>query len=138
MVIEPTEANGPTFDTRLAKNRGVAVEWEKRCKPMGHAERCARWASRIANVQALSVTPMLPDGTTDLAATRRPGTKKYGFGLNAEQEVTKDIGLFARYGWSDAWAFTQMDRSASGGHRSAGTSLELLDAILVNADQRAG
>jgi high affinity Mn2+ porin len=85
---------------------------------------------------------MLPDGTADLAATRRPGTKKYGFGLNAEQEVTKDIGLFARYGWSDgkteAWAFTQMDRSASGGHRSAGTSLELLDAILVNADQRAG
>src|ERR1017187_5194390 len=62
---------------------------------------------------------MLPDGTTDLAATRRPGTKKYGFGLNVEQEVARDIGAFARYGWSDgkteSWAFTQIDRSVSGG-----------------------
>ena len=36
-VMEPTEANGATFDTRLAKNRGVAVEWEKRYRPIGHA-----------------------------------------------------------------------------------------------------
>ena len=36
-VMEPTEANGATFDTRLAKNRGVAVEWEKRYRPLGHA-----------------------------------------------------------------------------------------------------
>jgi high affinity Mn2+ porin len=54
-----------------------------------------------------------------LASTRRPGTKKYGFGLNVEQEITRDIGAFGRYGWSDgkteAWAFTQIDRSASGG-----------------------
>ena len=26
-VMEPTEANGPTFDTRMAKNRGVASQW---------------------------------------------------------------------------------------------------------------
>jgi hypothetical protein len=25
--MEPTEANGPTFDTRMAKNRGVASQW---------------------------------------------------------------------------------------------------------------
>ncbi|MGD0870389.1 MAG: carbohydrate porin [Bryobacteraceae bacterium] len=118
-VMEPTTANGPTFDTRLAKNRGVAVEWEKRYKPMGHAG-----AMRVLGFQnrARAGTfrdAMLPDGTTDLAATRRPGTKKYGFGLNVEQEITRDIGAFARYGWSDgkteAWAFTQIDRSVSGG-----------------------
>ena len=41
------------------------------------------------------------------------------FGLNLEQEITSDIGAFARYGWSDgkteAWALTQIDRSLSGG-----------------------
>src|SRR5260370_23013541 len=62
---------------------------------------------------------MLPDGTTDLASTRRPATKKYGFGLNLEQEIAPDIGAFARYGWSDgkteAWALTPIDRSVSGG-----------------------
>jgi high affinity Mn2+ porin len=54
-----------------------------------------------------------------VASTRRPGTNKYGFGVNVEQEITRDIGAFARYGWSDgkteAWAFTQIDRSVSGG-----------------------
>jgi high affinity Mn2+ porin len=36
-----------------------------------------------------------------------------------EQEIARDIGAFARYGWSDgkteSWAFTQIDRSVSGG-----------------------
>ena len=44
---------------------------------------CACWASRIANGPARSGTPCCRTATTDLAATRRPGTKKYGFGLNA-------------------------------------------------------
>ncbi len=35
-VLEPTEANGPTFDTRVAKNRGEAVEWEQRYAPLHH------------------------------------------------------------------------------------------------------
>src|SRR5260370_12800461 len=62
---------------------------------------------------------MLAEGSTDVASTRRPATKKYGFGLNLEQEISRDIGAFGRYGWSDgkteAWAFTQIDRSVSGG-----------------------
>lgn len=36
-VMEPTEANGGTLDSRFGENRGVAVEWEKRYKPMGHS-----------------------------------------------------------------------------------------------------
>ena len=32
----------------------------------------------------------------DITATRRNGTLKYGFGLNAEQEISKDIGVFGR------------------------------------------
>jgi high affinity Mn2+ porin len=47
------------------------------------------------------------------------GTLKYGFGMNAEQEITKDIGVFARLGWNDGktedFAFTAIDRLASGG-----------------------
>jgi high affinity Mn2+ porin len=61
----------------------------------------------------------LVSGVADLGPTRRPGTEKYGFGVNLEQEIAPDIGAFARYGWSDgkteAWAFTQIDRSLSGG-----------------------
>src|SRR5437870_12448817 len=44
---------------------------------------------------------------------------KYGFGLSWEQELTKDLGLFARLGWDDghteSWAFTAIDRLAEVG-----------------------
>src|SRR5437588_1367031 len=42
---------------------------------------------------------------------------KYGFGLNVEQEITRDLGVWGRLGWSDGhtetWAFTPIDRSAA-------------------------
>jgi carbohydrate-selective porin OprB len=59
-------------------------------------------------------------GTTpDVTATRRVGTLKYGTGLNVEQELTKDIGVFGRFGWNDgkteSFAFTAIDRLVTGG-----------------------
>jgi high affinity Mn2+ porin len=119
VVMEPTEANGATYDTRVAKNRGVSVEWEKRHQPMGHAGAWRVLGFLNRERAGTLRDAILPDGTTDLGATRRPGTKKYGFGVNVEQEIARDIGAFGRYGWSDgkteAWAFTQIDRSVSGG-----------------------
>jgi carbohydrate-selective porin OprB len=54
-----------------------------------------------------------------VTATRRVGTLKYGVGVNMEQELTKDIGVFGRLGWNDgkteSFAFTAMDRLATGG-----------------------
>jgi carbohydrate-selective porin OprB len=61
----------------------------------------------------------LNGGTPDVTATRRNGTVKYGLGLNLEQELTEDIGVFARLGWNDgkteSFAFTAIDRLATGG-----------------------
>ncbi len=50
----------------------------------------------------------------DIVATRKPGTIKYGFGINVEQKITSDIGVFGR-GKTESWAFTEIDRTASGG-----------------------
>jgi carbohydrate-selective porin OprB len=64
-------------------------------------------------------------GTPDVTATRRVGTLKYGFGVNLEQELTEDIGIFTRLGWNDgkteSFAFTAIDRLASGGVSITGT-----------------
>ena len=42
---------------------------------------------------------------------------KYGFGLNWEQEIAKNVGVFSRLGWNDgqeeAWMFTDVDYTAS-------------------------
>ena len=44
---------------------------------------------------------------------------KYGFYVNAEQQVMKDVGLFARASWNDGQneilSFTDIDRSVSAG-----------------------
>jgi high affinity Mn2+ porin len=119
LAMEPSVANGPDLDTRVAKNRGAVAEWERRYSPRGHAGALRVLGYLNREDAGTFRQAFLPDGTVDIDATRRNGTKKYGFGVNLEQEITRDIGVFGRYGWSDgkteAWAFTQIDRSLSGG-----------------------
>jgi high affinity Mn2+ porin len=64
--------------------------------------------------EATMLMPIDPS-VTSTAAYR----SKYGFGLNAEQELTKDLGMWCRLGWNDGhnqtWAFTPIDRTAAMG-----------------------
>jgi high affinity Mn2+ porin len=52
----------------------------------------------------------------DIAQTRAYRAK-YGFGLNWEQEIARNLGVFSRLGWNDghseAWMFTDINHSAS-------------------------
>ncbi len=122
-MMEPSVANGPLLDTHVTKNRGEAVEVERRfligshpgaVRTMGFLNRDdgGSFLEALHNAELTGTTPTL-DGT------RRNGALKYGFGVNFEQELTRDIGVFGRYGWADgkteAWAFTQIDRTLSGG-----------------------
>jgi high affinity Mn2+ porin len=113
VALEPSTANGPTLDTRVAKNRGTVAEAEERHTLFGHAG-----AIRLLGYWNREHALTFRDGI------RRHGTRKYGSGLNVEQEITADAGVFGRYGWSDgkteSWAFTQIDRSLSGGTQIQG------------------
>ena len=61
---------------------------------------------------------LYPD-TPDIIATRKYGNTKYGFGISADQSLTKDAGVFFRASWNDGnnetWAFAEIDNSVSGG-----------------------
>jgi high affinity Mn2+ porin len=119
----PRIANGLRFDRRILEDRGDVWEQEHRhtfgkhpgavrvLEYLNHADAGTYWES----IQLAKQTGTVPD----ITATRHPGTMKYGFGLNTEQEITKDIGFFTRLGWNDgkteSFAFTAMDRLASGG-----------------------
>jgi high affinity Mn2+ porin len=65
--------------------------------------------------QSIAISPESPD----IKTTEKYGHTKYGFGLNCEQEITKDLGVFLRAGWNDGknetWEFTEIDRSISCG-----------------------
>lgn len=122
-VFEPKVANGSQFDRRILRDRGDNFEEEYRYTVRKHpgALRVLEYANH-ADAGTYSEAIQLAKetgGVPDITATRRPGTLKYGFGVNTEQELTKDIGVFARLGWNDgkteSFAFTAIDRLATGG-----------------------
>jgi high affinity Mn2+ porin len=119
----PRVANGLRFDRRLFVNRGDVFEAERRYSLKKHDgvlrvmnyENHANAGSYAAAIRLADLTATTPD----VAATRRNGTLKYGFGINFEQEIAKDIGVFSRLGWNDgkteSFAFTAIDRLATAG-----------------------
>jgi len=123
IVAEPRVANGSQFDRRLFRDHGHTFEAERRYSLGDRAGtlRVLGYANRAdSGTYATALRLGAETGTTpDVVATRRPGTLKYGVGVNLEQEIAHDVGVFMRLGWSDgkteAFAFTAIDRLASGG-----------------------
>jgi high affinity Mn2+ porin len=119
--------NAPNSDVLLldSRNIGTVAELEERYSPFDQPGklRLGAFANRgnTGNYdQALAiegVNPML-DINTVMASIRRANVK-CGFYVNAEQQIVKDVGLFARASWNDGQteilSFTDIDRSVSGG-----------------------
>jgi hypothetical protein len=120
---EPRVANGSQLDRKIFVNHGDAYEVEHRHEWRGHlgAVRVLGYTNFArAGTYAEALKLSAADGSTpDVTATRRDGTLKYGFGVSWDQEVSKDWGIFGRLGWNDgkteSFAFTAVDRLASGG-----------------------
>lgn len=122
-AAEPKVANGLRFDRRLFRDRGDVLEGERRYSPRSHpgAVRLLSYLNHTdsgrygAALQLAAATHTAPNIDNVL----RSGTLKYGFGISADQEFTKNFGAFARLGWNDGktedFAFTAIDRLATGG-----------------------
>jgi high affinity Mn2+ porin len=146
IVAEPRVANGPQFDRRLFRDHGQVFEGERRfslgdrdgtLRLLGYANRAdaGNYAAALRLAAATGDTP-------DVTATRRPGTLKYGVGVNLEQEVARDVGVFARLGWSDgkteAFAFTAIDRLASAGVSVKGTRWKRKNDVVASSFTASG
>jgi high affinity Mn2+ porin len=112
-------ANGMRMDWNLAKAWSAAAEVEKRYSPRGHAGALRLLAyderAHMGSYQETINNPSLGEDIALTAAYRY----KYGFGINLEQEIRKNLGAFMRLGWSDGknqtWEFTDVDRTATMG-----------------------
>lgn len=122
-AMEPKFANGSQFDHRILRDRGDVWEIERRYE-MNHLAGAVRLMPFILHTDSGSYAEALRLGqqrheTPDINATRQIGRVKYGTGINMEQELTRDIGLFVRLGWNDgktqSFVFTAIDRTASSG-----------------------
>lgn len=120
-MLMPTVANGITLDWDIARARGENFEFEYHTsllpgrasvvRPLAFVNHANMGNYRDAINGYLSGKDKIPDVTE----YRRQGTVKYGFGLNAEQELTFLTRAFVRLGWNEganeSFAYTEIDRT---------------------------
>ena len=121
----PTEANGMTMNWDIYKAGSHTLEYTRNYTLSGQkgAVRLVTFLNcgNMGNYnESLALNPTSPN----IIDTREYGRTKYGFGINAEQTINKDLGAFFRVGWNDGnnetWAFTEIDRSVSLGLTATG------------------
>ena len=122
--IQPKEPNMLKLDTRIGAHYGDQIEFEKRYAMADDrpgvlrllAFRSRAVMSRYADALALaSATQSAPN----IDQVRYGEQVKIGVGANFEQRISKTLSLFGRAMWADGktetYAFTEIDRSVSGG-----------------------
>ncbi len=111
-------SNAMRMDWNLRHAWSLAGELERRHSFWGHpgAVRLLSYKTRahMGNYQASLSDPQ------NISLNGQLGYRsKYGFGINLDQEIRKDLGAFVRFGWNDGknqtWEFTDVDRTASAG-----------------------
>jgi len=128
--LEPLEANGSDMDWKINKASAHSLEYTHRyfLEEKPGAIRFLGYFN-TANMGNFNESIALNPTAPDIISTRKYGRTKYGFGINAEQSITKDAGIFFRAGWDDGnnetWAFTEIDRTVSAGISSNGNKWNL-------------
>jgi len=130
-AMMPKTANGQFLDADIARARAENLELEARGKRIAHRAGTIRLLSYLnhANMgnyeKAIAEFQNHVTPTPDIVATRQQGRHKYGFGLNFEQEITPDVGVFGRLGWSngrnESFAYTEVDRTVELGGFAMGS-----------------
>ena len=120
IAMEPTTANGPNLDEHISKAHGEALEGQLGYTLWGQQGKVrALLFDNSAKMGSYSEATNDTVYQHDITLTRQYGRNKYGFGLNFEQTLGNNAGAFLRIGWNDGqtetWAYTEIDRTISGG-----------------------
>jgi len=123
--LVPLMANGMTMNWNVTKASSNTLEYTHNYTIDGN-KGAIRLLSFFTSAnmgkydESLALNPTAPN----LLATEMYGHTKYGFGVNAEQIIAKDLGGFFRASWNDgnneSWEFTEIDRSVSLGLTMSG------------------
>jgi high affinity Mn2+ porin len=126
----PRTSNGTALDGHYLEAWGMVTELEKRYTVHDHPGTIRFLAylnhANMGSYQdAVNASDPALGQYADILASRAY-RYKYGFGLNWEQEIMKNVGVFSRLGWSngqsEAWVFSDTDYSESLGLSIKGES----------------
>jgi high affinity Mn2+ porin len=118
--LVPLTANGSEMNFNISKAGSHTIEYTHRHK-IGKQQGAIRilgffTTANMGNYrQSITLNPV----SANITDARKYGNTKYGFGINAEQNLSNALGCFLRASWNDGnnetWAFTEIDRSISAG-----------------------
>ena len=127
-AMVPTVPNGPNMDLNVFKGHSETFEYEHRLFLRGHKGkiRALIYCTFDKSPTYLDAMNAFKKGDSSLANVINGsverytyGGEKYGIGVSYDQELTKDLAVFARAGWADGhsaiWAFTEVDHGISAG-----------------------
>lgn len=128
--IQPKEPNQQALDPHIFQHYGDQIEVEHAHTLGGQPGKLRLLAfrnrARMSRFQDALDLAARTGGTPSIDEVRTGDQIKHGFGLNLEQAVSDDVGVFGRASWADGktetYAFTEIDRSLSGGVLVKGTS----------------
>ena len=123
--LMPTVANGITLDWNIVRAGGQNLEFEVRPELLKRRQTVFRALAFLNRANMGSYNEAIggylsgKDVTPDITLSRRQGRVKYGFGLNAEQELSTTLRVFGRLGWNDgkteSYAYTEIDHTGEFG-----------------------
>lgn len=133
-ALVPKEANASNMNTSIKEALAKQIEFEKgwgkdrkgilRILVFHNKANMGNYQLAINQAQSLSIIP-------NIISTRQVGRSKFGFGINLEQQVTPNTGLFLRSSWNDGknetWMFTEINNSFSIGTLGNGNSWKRKD-----------
>ncbi len=118
IFMEPTVSNGPRLDPHVDRAYGQILQYDARYTSQGHpgtVRPFVYWNRAHMGGYAEAAAQPYP---ADITLTRAYRSKA-GAGVSWDQELTSDLGVFARLSWDDgreeSFAFTEIDRSVAAG-----------------------
>ncbi|MGA2582666.1 MAG: carbohydrate porin [Tepidisphaeraceae bacterium] len=126
-LVWPTQSQSQ--DGPFLSSWGMVTEFERRYNVNAHPGtiRFLAWLNEADMASYSAAIPILEaNGVGADISAARAYRYKYGFGLNWEQEIANNVGVFSRLGWNDgqeeAWTFTDANWTASLGLSVKGES----------------
>lgn len=134
--IQPKESNGLALDPHIFSHYGDQIELE-------HGHQIGELFGKVRLLAFRNVAVMggyqdalnvaTANESIPAVSTVRKQQAKHGVGINIEQAITENIGLFGRASWADGktetYAFAEIDRSVSAGLFVKGKDWKRVDDV---------
>jgi hypothetical protein len=143
-MLMPKVANGIDMDWNISRARAENLEIElhpaiRRTPTIVRVLSYVNHANMGDYREAVQRFQSGLDPVPTIENTRQQGTIKYGFGLNAETQITPELRGFARWGWNEGYhesfAYTEVNSTLAAGVDYSGVrwhrSLDKVGGVFV-------